>query len=183
MADYLYNGIRLPQLPEWDKTVYPYAYISYSPPYYHFLRCSQTPAYYNTNSTPVFSIWNPSIDCAFNDGAFGIYDTDWGEWMTHNNAGGFGLGAENPDEDDTTLIWCNHDVTYPDGTVFMKASEPVPVEPIDPTSFMQGWLIGKRLAAMRGELLNDDTEVELIDGILYIKNAKAILTNGILEMK
>lgn len=26
---YLYNGVRLPGLPEWDKTAYPYAYIGY----------------------------------------------------------------------------------------------------------------------------------------------------------
>lgn len=65
------------------------------------------------------------------------------------------------------------------------ASDPIPVggEPIDPTSFLQGWLVGIRLASMRGELLNDDTEVELIDGILYIKNAKAILTNNVLEVE
>ena len=27
MPNYLYNGVELPQLPEWDKTVYPYAYM------------------------------------------------------------------------------------------------------------------------------------------------------------
>lgn len=26
---YLYNGVRLPKLPEWDKTVYPYAVVLY----------------------------------------------------------------------------------------------------------------------------------------------------------
>lgn len=29
------------------------------------------------------------------------------------------------------------------------ASEPIPVNPIDPTSFLQGWLVGRRLAGMR----------------------------------
>ena len=29
MSKYLYNGVELPELPEWDKNTYPYACISH----------------------------------------------------------------------------------------------------------------------------------------------------------
>ena len=119
---YLYNGVRLPKLPLWDTSTYPYAYISYQPKYRHYsVDCSTTPAYYEPNGAwgPCFSIRNPSIGC-------GLF-TDWSNWLTFDNDGGFLIGMESPDEDDTTLVWCNHDVTYDDGTVFLAASDPVPV--------------------------------------------------------
>lgn len=51
------------------------------------------------------------------------------------------------------LVWANHDIyKYQDpNTLILAASDPISVggEPIDPTSFMQGYIVGRRLAGMR----------------------------------
>jgi hypothetical protein len=51
----------------------------------------------------------------------------------------------------TDVFWTNTDILNEDGSLYLAASDPIPVggEPIDPTSFMQGWLVGRRLAGMR----------------------------------
>jgi hypothetical protein len=79
----------------------------------------------------------------------------------------------------------NHTVsiTYADYDDLRIEIDTIAHYPIDPTSFMQGYIVGRRLARMRLKLLDDNIDTELIDGILYIKNAKAILANGILEVK
>ena len=51
---------------------------------------------------------------------------------------------------------------------------------IDPNALLVGWLVGKHIAAQRNE---EPVSAELINGILYIKNAPATLTDGILEVK
>jgi len=53
-----------------------------------------------------------------------------------------------------TPFWSNHDILKEDGTLFLAASEPVLVgiaPEIDPLSMTLGWLIGRRIAGQRGE--------------------------------
>jgi hypothetical protein len=47
--------------------------------------------------------------------------------------------------------WANYDIYYGDGSgLFLAASEPVPVTDTDHNALVQGWIVGKRLAAQRG---------------------------------
>jgi hypothetical protein len=60
----------------------------------------------------------------------------------------------------------------------------MPVYSYDYTAMVQGWIVGKRLAAMRGKKLPADiTDATFENGILYIKNASAVLNGSILEVK
>lgn len=100
---YLYNGVRLPGLPEWDKEMYPFAYIG-------------------RNSSGTCYLWcDDEVKIASVDGqilflsALGFVAKD-GKWESSTAAG---VGA--------TIVWSNVDVYDVDGTLYLTASEPVPV--------------------------------------------------------
>lgn len=120
---YLYNGIRLPALPEWDRKKYPYVYID----------C-------NTGGDGRYRAW--FLSEKMHSGAFGIktypegticmffrlVDGVW-EFEETDSEGGW------PSIDvPLDPIWTNYDyLDYnpysdePDGTVLLAASTPVPV--------------------------------------------------------
>lgn len=142
MAKYLYNGIELPELPEWDKTTYPYATI---------INCSNTETHGFTvgllvsNYPPVLcgegkmardSIEGASLLYAYNADA----DT-WGEptdWGLSYSYYGSKSGLE--------PVWSNTDVLYSTvsssvaddlkGTLYLPASDPVPVTPINADAYI-----------------------------------------------
>jgi hypothetical protein len=128
---YLYNGVRLPKLPEWDKEAYPYAYIDFHSIYMEdlneypafqapYVNCcyifSEKPyVYYDPNHVsghPIYHIQNklPYLVTAT--------DPITGEWREIVSA------TENPNR---SADWANYDVTADDGTIIQAASEPVPV--------------------------------------------------------
>ena len=117
---YLYNGVRLPALPKWDKTVYPYAYITryrYSPLYSLYVTASPVSVLY------IGSIINNGGDInQFYYGALSDELKDWRDW-----------GLEWPDSGEEITVWSNSDVYYADdvsdvgGTIYLSASDPVPV--------------------------------------------------------
>lgn len=98
----------------------------------------------------------------------GLYNTHAGDNMTYH-----------PNQ---PLIWSSFDILNEEGTVFLAASSPVPVLSIDHTAMVQGWIVGKRLAAMRGKNPVDITDAVVVDGELYIINANAMLNDVELEV-
>lgn len=132
---FLYNGVRLPELPEWDKTVYPYAVILSSQSTYANLIVSTVPLYY----TPVKSGFSTTHRLgAKADGsmlAF-VYDSTNDDEVKRTSF------VRDPDRDVegftakenvktltlTSPKWANYDLLYyADDTVCVTASEPVPV--------------------------------------------------------
>lgn len=120
---YLYNGIRLPALPEWDRGVYPFAYItaqSGGTSVYYYLHARSVPftvlegsggtlKYLTLKGTSV--ITNGPILDKWDNAFTGPVNYDNGD-----------VEATCPD-----IIWTNFDICYADGTVYMAASDPVPV--------------------------------------------------------
>ena len=133
---YLYgeDKVRLPKLPEWDKETYPYAWIWYNASQKLYL------LWFTTENAQYG--YFPTLDGMY-DGtgacAYGwalpentrhnscSYDTqhsynwsevlDWGR-AYHNYA----------TEDPHNIIWTSHDIlNIDDGTVYLAASDPVPV--------------------------------------------------------
>ena len=107
---YLYNGIRLPALPEWDKVMYPYAFIETTFGLY-YLRVLANPL---TPDGDSFRFNAPGLVAGAQiDVVTGGY-SGWNGWseVTDNTR---------------TPIWSNYDVLTADGTVFLAASDPVPV--------------------------------------------------------
>ena len=118
---YLYNGTRLPKLPEWDKTAYPYA----------VLRCFLTSSYYLDcySQKPEFYISDLSgqeiLDYENQEWTqYRFYDTlaDWEHNWTGTSDSQVVLTTN-------TIIWTNFDIKNKDneGVYFPKSPDPVPV--------------------------------------------------------
>ena len=132
---YLYNGVRLPKLPEWDRETYPYATISVIS---HMTALTVTLTFRKSwkqdvqgGDVPKDAIWTQLGDVEYIIKKTGYYpsidsvkDTDWGEpiectkstWTTATN-----------------IRWTNKDIisqgsiNHEVGELIRAASEPVPV--------------------------------------------------------
>lgn len=110
---YLYNGVRLPKLPEWDRAVYPYAVMIYRcVPQLYELRCLSADAYYGEN----FFKASNGILSQCKDGVWGAFGTLEGESYAYVPL------TSSID----TLVWANFTMEN-NGTTYLIASEPIPV--------------------------------------------------------
>ena len=66
--------------------------------------------------------------------------------------------------------------------IFMEVSEPVPVTARNPAAMLMGFQLGTAIRRMRGKAAPDITDAELVDGVLYIRNAVATLNQNVLEV-
>lgn len=109
---YVYNDLKLPALPVWDKNVYTYATI--------FMRADEVPVLVLTDVP--FKLVEDSegaikyaIQGTYNNGYYELLDS--GAWSSFYFPLDTMVG-------DFTMRWTDHDVIDVDGTVFMFASEP-----------------------------------------------------------
>lgn len=111
---YLYNGVRLPKLPEWDKTGYPYAYVGTTT----YEGVEEYRAYFTKEIHTMSASLMLFIDSARR---YRLID---GQWVKH--------GAAIPPVI-TSPIWSNVNLYYDSsveevgGTLYLAASDPIPV--------------------------------------------------------
>lgn len=143
--NYLYNGVLFPKVPEVEG--HPYSLVNRSTSggetYAHFYAAT-TPVFYNRNTG---SVLNPL--CVQNDGTVVHYgmnskdgETEWVFRDTKDLVSGdsfAGVGIVN------YLIWSNHDIFNEDGTLYLAASDPIPVNPPNPTAMMMGYMVGQAI--------------------------------------
>lgn len=118
---YSYNGVILPALPEWDREMYPYAWITYNGTsdnvnYYRFI-FSATPAVKRKD------VLKGDILKVENTTAYIIYtDGDMTRWtlLFENNSNDNVLSTHK-------LLWCNEDILDNSGNVYFTASDRIPV--------------------------------------------------------
>lgn len=148
MANYLYNGVELPALPTWDKTTYPYAVIVEK---------------YKTQGLPpnlVKITWYELYICdkeiqAISDNVCGAFDTSytksqctdgvWGDFAEPQHSDSLGL---------SDVIWTYKTIYRSDGTIWLAASDPIPVTTApapDAASMLMGRLVGRAIAGQRGK--------------------------------
>lgn len=108
---YLYNGVRLPALPEWDKTAYPYAYIGRNYGGNTFLYFTDVPA--------VYTFW--ALNCS--NVTVTTYQHDGNNWKE----GILNEYFENYSPFASPSVWANYGILSEDESVYLAASEPVPV--------------------------------------------------------
>ena len=119
---YLYNGVQLPKLPEWDRGKYPYATIQsdsgnlnhiylYVESEYMTIRVIDGAARIGYDKVRDYMYW--------------YYQQISGEWEFQNEH--TNMEAIDWWCDATDLIWANHDILNADGSVYLAASDPVPV--------------------------------------------------------
>ena len=114
---YLYNGVQLPQLPYWDKETYPYAFIRATSSGAYYVWCGSDPAGIKVGSGLVATGLQLSVfaPCIF--------------WQLVENGWLFRAkkievsGSFSPEQ----LAWSNYDILNEDGTVYLAASDPIPV--------------------------------------------------------
>jgi hypothetical protein len=127
VANYLYNGVEGPALPEWDKTTCPYAVICDTTGWGGRrlqLVIAEKPLYIVGGSTPLlFNVVDNEVFCSQS-----FFENEPANvWRDFDKAGGsYGAYWSNP-------VWANYDVEYcgnngePLGTIALYASDPVPV--------------------------------------------------------
>ena len=120
LVGYSYNGTKLPELPTWDKTAYPYAYIGYKT---MSLGTTTWNRYYLYVSTQPFFVKPSGYTGTKEDGHAVVYMTQldmtlWKDWDAYET------NSESLCRDPT---WANYDMFNEDGTLFLSASDPVPV--------------------------------------------------------
>lgn len=118
---YLYNGVQLPPLPEWDKEIYPYAVIypyttiSANPVSGYKLRIAET------------------LEYGQNDIGVNGFDLGIGEeYSSPDGSNGWGDRTEEQythwfPETSSHIVWTNTDLFYADGNLWFAASDPIPV--------------------------------------------------------
>ena len=144
MTNYLYNGVRLPVLPEWDKTAYPYAYIEQN--YYYgtptdtyFLFVSSTQGVEKDGGWLGDSVLEFGTDTAFS------YTIENGAWVRNGDTAEIDMCifVDNLGRKVGELTWTNTDTYREDGTLYLPASDPIPV--LNPTAILMGYSMGGRL--------------------------------------
>jgi hypothetical protein len=135
MANYLYNGVELPDINEvWtDKTTYPYAVITFAAftdaNTYWLIVSEDEGVYVNSGN------YKLRFDCPVI-----IYQLIDNSWVRANAATSF-----NTPRNMHEFIWANYDFMTADGYVCIAASDPVPVKTAfvyDKASFLQGLAAG-----------------------------------------
>lgn len=123
---YLYNGVELPALPEWDKEAYPYAFIGYDvgdDEAYWFIAISDRPSVFTYRGKDYFGFLESS-----NYRVYCTSETPFSVWGNLNDTvGRFNMLL-------TKLVWCDFDALREDGTIYLAASDPVPVGGSDITT-------------------------------------------------
>ena len=147
MANYLYNGVSLPDINTvWkDKETYPYAFIDRGSTGGYILRlCGKKGTVLpNEQGVPLIRV-SKIIPVT-------VY-TLQGFWKCSHE---YNAGTEDVDRISFVIgspLWSNYDILNEDGTLYFAASEPVPEdkEPKYPTSMLMGWLAGRAMRARRG---------------------------------
>jgi hypothetical protein len=108
-----YNGVELPELPEWDKVSYPYAVIVYKTEPNYSVYFSKTPFYWDMYVTNWHADGTESI--AYD------YDTETETWVYKTTYETYTQFTSS-----TKLLWSNRDIAKKsDGTLVLSASDPV----------------------------------------------------------
>ena len=135
MANKFYNGVSLPELPEIDLATYPYLYIidasiatknlaGIEVEGYLLACCPDPVTIINNDSNILLEI--PQNDtkailyATIVSGEAPGFENFVGKWDVYGQETNYVLSYSHI----SPLIWANHDIVWPDGWVYMKASEP-----------------------------------------------------------
>lgn len=121
---YLYNGIRLPALPEWDRGVYPYANIYESDSFGYCVAVISAPYTAVGDSLYILPVEEyptySQVVYYLNNGAWTVMR--FGNGTTNNGLEGNIISSL------SNKVWTNYNIlNHEDGSVAFATSDPVPV--------------------------------------------------------
>ena len=143
MANYLYNGIELPASPYWYPETYRHSVlVSWSPDGgvpYRLYHCVSRP-YLNSNNELVLSEYiggTSPVNQYSSVAYYNYYSAEAGgpNWDSSPQVSGF----KEIKISGTLAIWTNTDIYTEDGSLYLAASDPVPVPQLNPAALMQGF--------------------------------------------
>lgn len=122
---YLYNGVRLPKLPEWDRGVYPFAAITKTTilnttSYCLYVAQSMYTDYYTEGDGG----WRLLADGGLKSASISTSAT---EWPDPKAVAGFPTRLSVDTYSHNGVLWSNHSFYGPNGEEWITASDPVPV--------------------------------------------------------
>lgn len=116
----LFNGVKLPSLPDYDKETYPYAYVvstSNISAKHRILLCT-APLQITGNNLITTADTTVAGSAIVSD-----YVGEWGEFTTTEKAAGVAYGAK------ISALWTNYDILNTgDNSVYLYASDPIPLD-------------------------------------------------------
>ena len=115
---YLYNGVRLPKLPEWDREKYPYAYIWFGSTLKRLYVLSEASHMTMTDSGGNACIGAEAGTTYMVANTY-VGNATWGSFTSYTE--------EEPKVLSSSVGWANYDIRNADGTLYLSASEPIPV--------------------------------------------------------
>ena len=154
--NYLYNGVELPALPKTDK---PCAFIGNPLGYANFWYL------YFSDEAPVAPAFVniPGEYILYQFGKIGGEGSEnFTEWtLVENSIDGTSFTG--------TSLWTNTDILKGDDTLYLAASEPIPIlaPQIDPLSMWLGWKAGNWVARQRGKKKEQPEEEKTPIAYLY----------------
>ena len=150
--NYLYNGWEFPALPKLDddkKEAFKYALII-AKDQRGAVMFFDTPVYFNG-----YELGNTNLpkvaaheDFAILSKSYTSESNAWGTDFTENQYSASGTWFSRP------IIWANFDILNADGSVYLAASEPVPVGSVtarNPAAMLMGFQLGTAIRRMRGK--------------------------------
>jgi hypothetical protein len=137
MGNYFYNGVELPDINSvWtDKSVYTCVLV-YSFRDEYSLRFAQKPT-----TIEIENGYTKLFDARGYEFIWYSLDTNSDTWVFKGSGTNQGEDGFYASADSSVLrpIWANHDILHEDGTLYLAASEPVPVHQLNPAALMQGF--------------------------------------------
>ena len=151
---YSYNGVVLPELPEWDRETYPYVHITdFSANSFQY-----DAAAYMT-SEPMVRYTDNGMLCAdgrisFKRIGFRRNRSNENEWVSYA-----GFTQDDATSCNNKADWANYDIPNSDGTPYLSASYPIdtetgkevtiydpnPIPVLNPTAILMGYSMGAKL--------------------------------------
>lgn len=125
---YLYNGVRLPKLPERDREKYPFAVVMQEvSSSIYFAQAIAAPLYTEeTVSLAGKSLFQLAYEQRYLLKSVIDETGTWKNWYELPNTY-FNGRLEYDGATENVLVWTNHDILNEDGSVYLAASEPIPV--------------------------------------------------------
>ena len=115
---YSYNGVVLPKLPEWDRSVYPYAFI-FVGSVLRRLTVLPEARHLTIPEGSETAFITAEEGMSYMSASYYEGSAAWGQFTTYT--------AEETKLLSNSPHWANYDIKNPDETVYLEASNPVPV--------------------------------------------------------
>lgn len=169
-----YNGVTLPSPPkEWDKERFPFAHLVYLALFKCYVfNVTSCPLRYYPNGydgNVLNKLGATETDAQYM--AYEFYTPQDTNWVTNGKA--YPLSGLS----DSGLFWSNFDILNSDGSVYLAASDPIPITApaLDPLSLFLGWKAGNWVARQRGkiqqwETIFDEQVTFVKDGAMFPKH-------------